>query len=113
RSLFIESSLDEVRDTAIFGGILAVVVLLLFLGNLRTTLIIAVTIPLSILLSFAPLHLLGVSLNIMSLGGLALGIGMLVDCSIVVLESIFRCREEGDRPFDAVVRCTHDVRGGV
>ena len=54
------------------------------------------SIPISLLITFAPLNLLGVSLNIMSLGGLALGIGMLVDSSIVVLESIYRCREEGD-----------------
>ncbi len=113
RSLFIDSSIKEVRSTAIFGGLLAVVVLFLFLRNAKSTGIIAVAIPISLLVTFAPLNMLGVSLNIMSLGGLALGIGMLVDSSIVVLESIFRCREEGDDPMTAAVRGTREVRGAV
>ncbi|MEO1366896.1 MAG: efflux RND transporter permease subunit, partial [Acidobacteriota bacterium] len=113
RSVFIESSINEVRSTAVTGGLLAVVVLFLFLRNLRSTLIVAVSIPISLLVTFAPLNLLDVSLNIMSLGGLALGIGMLVDSSIVVLESIFRCREEGDSLVRAAVRGTAEVRGAV
>ncbi|MDQ7007514.1 MAG: efflux RND transporter permease subunit [Acidobacteriota bacterium] len=113
RSLFIESSLREVRQAAILGGLLAVAVLLLFLRRLRPTAIIAASIPVSLAITFAPLNLLGVSLNIMSLGGLALGIGMLVDSSIVVLESIHRCREEGDTPDQAVVRGTREVRSAV
>jgi HAE1 family hydrophobic/amphiphilic exporter-1 len=113
RSLFIESSISEVRNTALIGGLLAILVLFLFLKDLRTTTIVAVSIPISLLITFAPLNLLGVSLNIMSLGGLALGIGMLVDSSIVVLESIFRCREEGDPLESAAVRGTSEVRGAV
>ncbi len=113
RSLFIESSINEVRNTAIMGGLLAVLVLFFFLKDLRTTAIIAISIPISLLVTFAPLNLLGVSLNIMSLGGLALGIGMLVDSSIVVLESIFRCREEGDSLETAANRGTFEVRGAV
>ena len=113
RSLFIESSIKEVRNTAIIGGLLAIFVLYLFLRNFKTTLIIAVSIPISLLIAFAPLNLLGVSLNIMSLGGLALGIGMLVDSSIVVLESIHRCREEGDELQPAAVRGTVEVRSAV
>lgn len=113
RSLFIERSIAEVRNTAIFGGFLAVLVLFLFLENVRSTLIIALSIPISLLVTFAPLNALGVSLNIMSLGGLALGIGMLVDSSIVVLESIYRCREEGDDVLRATVRGTQDVQGAV
>jgi HAE1 family hydrophobic/amphiphilic exporter-1 len=113
RSLFIESSISEVRNTAVLGGLLAVLVLYLFLRNFKTTAIIAVSIPISLLITFAPLNILGVSLNIMSLGGLALGIGMLVDSSIVVLESIFRCREEGDSVVAAAVRGTAEVRGAV
>jgi len=113
RSLFIESSIKEVRNTAIIGGMLAVLVLFLFLKDLRTTAIIAISIPISLLVTFAPLNMLGVSLNIMSLGGLALGIGMLVDSSIVVLESIFRCREEGDDLETAANRGTSEVRGAV
>jgi HAE1 family hydrophobic/amphiphilic exporter-1 len=113
RSLFIESSIKEVRNTALLGGLLAIFVLYLFLRNFKTTLIIAVSIPISLLIAFAPLNLLGVSLNIMSLGGLALGIGMLVDSSIVVLESIHRCREEGDELQPAAVRGTLEVRSAV
>jgi HAE1 family hydrophobic/amphiphilic exporter-1 len=113
RSLFIESSIREVRDSAIFGGLLAILVLYLFLRNGRSTAIVAVSIPASLLITFAPMQLFGLSLNIMSLGGLALGVGMLVDSSIVVLESIFRCREEGDELLPAVVRGTSEVRGAV
>jgi len=113
RSKFIESSINEVRDTAIMGGLLAVAILYLFLGDVKTTAIIGVSIPMSLLMTFAPLNLMGVTLNIMSLGGLALGVGMLVDCSIVVLESIFRCREEGDDIVTSAVRGTKEVRGAV
>ena len=73
----------------------------------------AASIPISLFIAFAPLNMLGVSLNIMSLGGLALGIGMLVDSSIVVLESIYRCREEGDGIMGAADRGTSEVRGAV
>ena len=110
---FIEGSVNEVRNTAIIGGLLAIVILFLFLRSLKSTAIIAVSIPISLIVTFAPLQLLGVSLNIMSLGGLALGIGMLVDSSIVVLESIFRCREEGDGVAEAAVRGTSEVRMAV
>lgn len=113
RSVFIENSINEVKSTAIAGGALAIIVLLIFLRDLRTTAIVAVSIPISIFVTFAPLKMLGVSLNIMSLGGLAMGIGMLVDSSIVVLESIFRCREEGDSTREAAVRGTKEVRGAV
>ncbi len=113
RSIFIESSINEVRSTAILGGLLAVVILYLFLRDFKTTAIIGVSIPMSLLITFAPLHLMGVSLNIMSLGGLALGVGMLVDSSIVVLESIFRCREEGDDIITAAIRGTREVKGAV
>lgn len=113
RSIFIDNSIHEVKSTAIMGGFLAIVVLLVFLRDLRTTSIIAVSIPISIFVTFAPLNILGVSLNIMSLGGLAMGIGMLVDSSIVVLESIYRCREEGDAMREAAIRGTREVRGAV
>ena len=92
---------------------LAIIVLLGFLRDIRTTAIIAVSIRISILVTFAPLNILEVSLNIMSLGGLAMGIGMLVDSSIVVLESIYRCRREGDSTRAAAIRGTTEVRGAV
>ena len=113
RSIFIDNSISEVKSTAYLGGMLAIIVLLLFLRDLRTTAIIALSIPISILVTFAPLNVLEVSLNIMSLGGLAMGIGMLVDSSIVVLESIYRCREEGDSIRNAAIRGTKEVRGAV
>lgn len=93
---FIESAVDEVRDNALIGGALAVLVLLFFLRDLRSTVVIALAIPISLLATFVPLSALGVSLNVMSLGGLALGVGMLVDNSIVVLEAIARAREDAD-----------------
>ncbi len=113
RSLFIASAVNEVRNTAIYGGLLAILVLFLFLGELRSTSIVALSIPISLIVTFAPLNMLGVSLNIMSLGGLALGVGMLVDSSIVVLESIARCREEGDGILEGAVRGTAEVRMAV
>jgi len=113
RSVFIADAVEEVRNTAVYGGILAVLVLFLFLRDYRPTAIIALSIPISLLVTFAPLALMGVSLNIMSLGGLALGVGMLVDSSIVVLESIVRCREEGDGVVASAVRGTSEVRNAV
>ena len=109
QSVFIKNSIDEVRDNAVQGGLIAVIVLYLFLRNLPQTLIIGLTIPISILATFAPMHLSGITLNIISLGGLALGVGNLVDNAIVVLESVFRCREEGDDPVRSIVRGTSEV----
>ncbi len=112
-SRFIKRAIEEVRSTAFYGGILALVVLFFFLRDLKSTAIIGVSIPVSILVTFIPMFLFGVSLNLMSLGGLALGIGMLVDNSIVVLESIFRCREEGDGILDASNRGTGEVAAAI
>ena len=113
QSVFIVDAIDEVRKSALIGGALAIFVLLAFLRNVMHTLIVGVTIPVSIAATFAPMYLFDVSMNIMSLGGLALGIGMLVDNSIVVLESIFRCREEGDDLVRATVRGTGEVGAAV
>ncbi|MFG0315662.1 MAG: efflux RND transporter permease subunit, partial [Planctomycetota bacterium JB042] len=113
QSRFIDEAIDEVRGAAIIGGLLAVLVLLLFLKSAAATAIIAVAIPVSIIATFAPMFMVGTTLNIMSLGGLALGVGMLVDNSIVVLESIFRCREEGDDRGGSSVRGTEEVGGAV
>lgn len=113
QSRFIERALSEVRWAALLGGVLAVVVLFAFLRHVRSTIIIATSIPLSILATFMAMYRLDVSLNIMSLGGLTLGIGMLVDNSIVVLESIFRRREEGMGASAASVEGTSEVGGAV
>ncbi len=101
QSRFIESSIKEVRSNAVVGGLIAILVLLLFLKDVRSTLIIGVSIPISIIATFFLMYRTGTSLNIMSLGGLALGVGMLVDNAIVVLESIFRKREQGLGPVEA------------
>ncbi|RMI17264.1 MAG: efflux RND transporter permease subunit [Calditrichaeota bacterium] len=113
QSIFIRNSIDEVKSTALYGGLFAVIVLFLFLNNLPNTLIVGLAIPISVIATFAPMRLFDVSLNIMSLGGLALGIGMLVDNSIVVIESIFRCREEGDGFIESVIRGTGEVGPAV
>ncbi len=113
QSTFIKNSVDEVKQTAVIGGVLAILILYIFLRNPTHTAIVGLAIPISVVATFAPMNIFGVSLNIMSLGGLALGIGMLVDNSIVVLESIYRCREEGDDLVEATVRGTGDVGGAV
>ena len=92
---YIRQSIDDVMRTAAVGGSLAILILLLFLGNIKPTLIIGISIPISVVATFFLMYVGGISLNIMSLGGLTLGIGLLVDNSIVVLESIQRKREEG------------------
>ena len=99
---FIERSISNVALSVLYGGGLAVLVLLFFLRNLRSTLVIALAIPISVVATFALIYFGGFTLNLMTLGGLALGVGMMVDNSIVVLENVFRRRaEEGE-----------DVRGG-
>jgi len=113
QSQFIQQSLDEVRNAALIGGGLAILVLLLFLRDLRSTLIIATSIPISVIATFVAMYKLDISLNIMSLGGLTLGIGMLVDNSIVVLESVFRKRQLGATLFRAAVDGTTEVGAAV
>ena len=92
---FIKKTISQVGWVALYGAILAVFVLLFFLGNLSSTLIIGFAIPISLIFTFTLLYFSNLTLNMMTLGGLALGIGMMVDNSIVVLENIFRYRELG------------------
>jgi HAE1 family hydrophobic/amphiphilic exporter-1 len=110
---YIENAIDEVKSSGLLGGLFAIFVIFLFLRRARPTLLISIAIPTSLIITFAPLHLAGVTLNVMSLGGLALGVGMLVDTSIVVLESITRCREEGDSLADAAIRGVREVSSAV
>ena len=95
KSDFIRQAIANVREAGIYGSVLAIVVLIIFLRSFRSTLVIAVTMPLSVLATFILIYFNGFTLNMVSFGGLALGIGLLVDNSIVVLESIFRKREDG------------------
>ena len=103
-SQYVRKSINQVGRVAMYGGILAILILLLFLRNVRSTLVISTAIPISVIATFALIYFQGFTLNIMSFGGLALGIGLLVDNSIVVLENIFRHREAGaDRQKAALV----------
>ncbi len=106
---YIENAISSVRNSILLGGILAFMVLFVFLQDFKTPMIIAVVIPISIIATFNLLFYKGITLNIMSLGGLALGVGMLVDNSIVVSESIFRHRSLGKSLFDAAVMGTREV----
>ncbi len=101
QSTFISSAVSEVVDAGIIGGILAIIILYLFLRNFWATVIISLSIPVSIIATFNLMYGNDITLNIMSLGGIALGIGLLVDNSIVVLENISRHREMGKNPLQA------------
>ncbi len=113
QSEFVVMSINTVTVNAIAGGILAIIVLLIFLASLAPTIIIAVAIPVSIVTTFFLLYNIDMTLNIMSLGGLALGIGMLVDNAIVVLENIFRHRTEGASATDSAVGGTREIMAAI
>ena len=113
QSQFISESIINVLVSLIIGGVLAVIVIFLFLKKVKTSLIISVTMPLSVLASLICLSLMGVTLNMVSLGGLAVGIGMLVDNSIVVIESISKHRDSDKSAFDAAVDGTAEVGGAL
>lgn len=110
---FINNSIGEVKDSAVLGIILAVIILYVFLRRLKVTLIISLAIPISIVATFNLMYFNGLTLNIMTLGGLALGAGMLVDNAIVVIESIFRNQERGLSLKEAVIQGTDEVGGAV
>ena len=110
---FIQQAVDEVQETALMGIVLAVIVLFFFLHRFGTTLIISIAIPISIIATFALMYFNGLTINIMTLGGLALGAGMLVDNAIVVLENIFRNHESGEDVKSAVVKGTAEVGGAI
>ncbi|SES64725.1 hydrophobic/amphiphilic exporter-1, HAE1 family [Oceanobacillus limi] len=110
---YIEDSINGVTKNIIIGGILAIVILLLFLRNIRATTIISISIPTSILLTFITMWLLDYSFNILTLIGLGLGIGMMVDSAIVILESIYRKKEEGLEATKAVIEGTKEVATAV
>ncbi len=113
QATFISESISNVVSALIFGGVLAFLVLFLFLRDPRYPFAIAAAIPISVIGTFALMEAFGVSLNIMSLGGLALGVGMLVDNSIVVLENIFRHREAGDDGVVAATLGAEEVQGAI
>lgn len=113
QSTFIQHSLDEVRNDAMLGGLLAVLMIYFFLNHARSTFIIALSLPISLIATFFFMGQAGLSLNVMSLGGLALATGMVVDDSIVVLENIARLREKGMGIIEAAIKGTREVSMAV
>ncbi len=110
---FIKQSIGEVQTSALLGMALAVLVLFFFLRRVSTTLIVSVSIPVSIIATFVMMYFGGLTLNVMTLSGLALGAGMLIDNAIVVIESIFRNREQGLERREAIITGTTEVSGAV
>ena len=110
---FIQGAIDEVKESGLYGALFAMIVLFLFLRRVGSTLIISIAIPISIIATFNLMYFNGLTLNVMTLGGLALGAGMLVDNAIVVVESIFRKREEGLGVMDAAIKGTSEVSGAI
>jgi len=109
QSIFIEHALGEVKFDALLGGLLAILIIFFFLGDSWSTFIISLSLPVSLIATFFFMGQLHLSLNVMSLGGLALATGMVVDDSIVVLENIARLREKGVSILEAAVRGTAEV----
>lgn len=109
QSEFIKLSINNVVKNAVIGAVLAVLILYLFLRNIRTTIIIGTAIPVSVIATFTLVYFYGITLNMMTLGGLALGVGMLVDNAIVVLENIYRFRQDGYSRKEAAVKGAQEV----
>ncbi|OGG46626.1 MAG: hypothetical protein A3F84_02940 [Candidatus Handelsmanbacteria bacterium RIFCSPLOWO2_12_FULL_64_10] len=109
QSKFIQQAVDEVKGAAWEGGILALAILYFFLKDVKSTFIISTSIPISVMMTFFVMYISGISLNTMSLGGLALGVGMVVDDAIVVLESIQRYRDQGYPAMEAASVGTGEV----
>ena len=110
---FVDDAMGDVAKNILIGGILAIVILLLFLRNIRATVIISISIPTSILLTIIAINVLDYSMNLLTLIGLGLGIGMMVDSSIVMLEAIYRKKEQGLAPVEAVLTGTKEVATAI
>ena len=113
QSQFIQNSINNVQQSALWGGLLAVLILYFFLRNGSTTFIIALSIPISIIATFGLLFFNDLTLNQMSFGGLALGIGLIVDNAIVVLENMVRLRENGRKLEESALTGTRQVSGAI
>lgn len=111
---YIENSISSVAQSAVLGAILAVLILFLFMGSFRSAMVIGISMPVSIFTTFIGMYIAGMSLNVVSLGGLALGVGMLVDNSVVVLENIYRRRTElMEHAREAGIKGAAEVVGAV
>lgn len=113
QGLYIDMVVDSVLNNLLFGAILAVLILLFFLKDLKPTLIIACSIPISVIFAIVMMYFSGVTLNIISLSGLAVGVGMLVDNSVVVIENIYRLRHKGVSRIKAAVTGASQVAGAI
>lgn len=113
QGVYINMVIDSVLSNLVYGGILAIIVLMIFLKSFRTTVIVAFSIPISLLFSLVLMYFSGVTLNIISLSGLALGVGMLVDNSIVVIENIYRLKNEGMSSVKAAIYGTNQVAAAI
>ncbi len=112
-STYIKQSINNVGKSTMLGGLLAILILFLFLRNLSSTAIIATAIPISIVATFGLMYFGGFTLNIITFGGIALGIGMLVDSAIVVLENIYRHRESGQTPMESALTGSSEVGSAI
>ncbi|MGN8646379.1 efflux RND transporter permease subunit [Gracilibacillus sp. HCP3S3_G5_1] len=112
-SEFIKQSINSVLQNMIFGGIFALLVLLLFLKSIRATLVIGVSIPIAIVSTFILLYFTGETLNVLTMGGLALGIGMMVDSSIVILENIVSYRQKGYSMKESAIKGASELAPAV
>ncbi len=113
QSMFIEQSIQTVVKKILFGGLLAMLVMMVFLRNVRSTLIISTSIPISVVFTFVLLYFNDMTLNLLTMGGLALGVALIVDDSIVVLENIYRHRQQGYSLLDAARTATDEVGNAV
>lgn len=111
---YIENAIGSVAESAVAGAILAIIILLLFLGSFRTSMVIGLTMPVAVVTTFIGMFFSGMTLNVVSLGGLALGVGMLVDNAVVVIENIFRRRSDlGEDNKTAAIKGAGEVLGAV
>ena len=113
QGIYIDLVMDSIINNILFGGILAIFILIIFLKDIRPTLVVAISIPISLVTAVVCMYFSGVTLNIISLSGLALGIGMLVDNSIVVIENIYRLRAEGYSMREAAIEGAKEVAGSI
>ena len=113
QGVYIDMIVNSVLENFLYGAILAIIVLILFLRDLKPTVIIALSIPISLMFAMVLMYFSGVTLNIISLSGLALGVGMLVDNSVVVIENIYRMRNEGVGLIDAAIEGAKQVAGAI